>query len=344
MESSRLGKSDFRRSVDFSLIFFMLGMLNLVACSACAQDTQDSTLKELEEALSSMVGDVDIRGQVITKEGDPLQNVMIKYFSREFGDQLTHREIDYKRIRVDGTFRIREQNISSINLSFLKEGYYVETWSYGFHPDSPRKNNGGAEEFDLEIVLKKKAERAPLVKFKGILRADIHGPVSVVEVKRQGPGESWLWKNGERREIDWPYVFLSAAIGEQHGLPTSKYKLENQDYFKTGLQQGWVHFNNLGDGDGFIIFKPGKIPARPEIAMRGMISAPETGYENVLELRASDSPSKVFFFCRINGSYGKGMVTGRPIIATEEDREVARAALLIYLNPTGSRNVSYVHD
>ncbi len=326
------------------LLIPVSGFLFLFVCSACAQESQESLLEIDREIVDSHVGDVDIRGRVVSENGTPLSEVAVKYYFRDLGDQVSNRKIDYKRIEVDGDFRISRRRISSVNLSILKDGYYPEIWSFAFHPEVPRQNPGGVEKLDIEIVLQKEPIPVALKKHEGILGAEYQGPVLVVGVKRQTAGETWLIKDGKKQELSWPYVYLEADQGKNSRLPAAEFKKKGDSRARKGLGLGWLRFNDLDDGDGFVVYDPGEVGVWPEIGMRGMTEAPESGYQDNLELSAARSPSTVYFYFKVQGNYGKGMVTGRPIIALENDREVARAALLLYLNPNGSRNVSYLHD
>jgi hypothetical protein len=249
-----------------------------------------------------------------------------------------------EHLTADGDFRIRRRDISSVDLRIHKNGYYSERWWYAFNEETPRKNPNGFEIVEIEIVLENQANPLPLKKFDGILRADVRGPVSVVEVKRQGSGETWLWRNGKERDLDWPHVLLETADTGEDELSVVEFQPDNQRRTRLGLERGWVRFNDPDPGDGFIVHEAGEFPVRPEIGMRKMITAPESGYEENLELAAAERPSKVYFYCKFHGRYGKGMVSGRPDVAIEEDRQVASVAILVFLNPTGSRHVSYVHD
>ncbi len=326
------------------LMVSLLVWMVLLDCSACAQDVTDPTLKRLEKAAESMTGSIDLHGRVVDSNGILLRDVTIKYFFQEFQDSLSNETIDYKRMRVDGDFRIRESDISSVHLTVLKNGYYSETWSYGFHPERPRQNPDGIELIEISIVLEEQPVSAPLQKFTGILRTDLNGPVSVVEIKRQGSGETWLWKNGEKRELIWPHVFLATEDGSGSELSAVEFTSKDQRFLKKGLRRGRIRFNNSAEGEGFIVYEPNEMHDWAEIGMRRMTEAPEIGYIPKIEVSVEESPETIYFFCKVNGHFGKGMVSGRPIITVEEDRQVARAAILIYLNPTGSRNVSYIHN
>jgi len=74
-----------------------------------------------------------------------------------------------------------------------------------------------------------------------------------------------------------------------------------------------------------------------------MTRAPLTGYESQLLISAESGNENKFFYCRIHGNYGKGVVTNMAPIMTEDGVESAGARIVIYLNPTGSRDVSYRH-
>lgn len=330
----------------FSMIVFISGFL--VACSGPvgAQEYPDreKMLRQLEQWAETQTGSIDIHGRVVSEDGQPLMGVTVLYFFREFGDVVERKEIERERLTADGDFRIRRRNISSVNLTIFKEGYYSDRWWYGFNEETPRINPNGFETVEVEIVLEKQARRAPLKKFDGILRADVRGPVSVVEVKRQGSGASWLWKNGEKRDLEWPHVLLETSDTGKAELTVVEYQPADQRHKKPGLERGWIRFNNPNPGDGFIVHEAGEFPVRPEIGMRKMTAAPEAGYQEMLELVTGENPSEVYFYCKLHNQYGKGMVSGRPFVAVEEERQVARAAILIFLNTTGSRDVSYVHD
>lgn len=320
----------------------------LAACSnpigGQDQSEQKEMRRQLEQWLDAHYGNIDIRGLVVSEDGQPLMGVTVSYSFSKFADSVAGKEIKRESLTADGDFRIRRRNISAVYLSIHKPGYYSERWWYTFNEETPRTNPNGFETVEVEIVLEKQATRLALKKFDGILRADVRGPVSVVEVKRQGSGEAWLWKNGEKRDLDWPHVLLETADTGEDELSVVEYQDDNQRHTKLGLERGWVRFNDPDPGDGFIVHEVGEIPTRPEIGMRKMTTAPESGYEENLELAAGERPSKVYFYFRFHGQYGKGMVSGRPFVAVEEERQVARVAILLFLNPSGSRNVSYVHD
>ena len=313
--------------------------------TACAQETLDPKMwEQLEAVVDSLTGTIDVRGRVVSADGEPLTDVTVKYFFREFGDVLTGEEIDRKTKKFDGDFRIKQSGVSSVALSVFKEGYYSQNWSFGFDGEVPQDDPSNSGKFDIEFVLEKKAASAPLRKHLGILRADVTGALAVLEVQRQSSGESWLVKNGERRDLKWPHILFETADTGTERLSVVEYVPPDSRHPKPGLERGWIRFNEIDPGDGFVVYEPSMVNVhRPVVGMRGMTTAPETGYSEKLELMTEDGIPMVFFYLRLKGRFGKGMVTGRPFVTEEDGRELARVLVEIYINPTGSRDVGYDH-
>ena len=323
---------------------FLSGFIVACAFSANAQGVQSPMIEGLKKAVENLAGSIVIRGVVVSSEGRPLDNVTLKYFFRQFGDYSAQRQIEFERMQVDGVFQVERQGFSSAYFQFLKIGYYPETWSFVFDENTQRENLGEVVQVDLEIVLRRQPVSAALKRFEGILRTDAQGPVTVVEVERESGRETWVKRNGQKRGIDRLHLVLVAAEGTGSDLPVSEFEDGESHIFAKGLERGWVRLNQLEAGDGFFVLDLDDYPSRPELAFRNMNLAPENGYEPALEVSALNKRNKVFFYCRLNGQYGKGMVSGRPVIAEENGREVARASIVVYLNPTGTRDVAYVHN
>ena len=312
---------------------------------ACAQEGQDPKLKQLIDALDSQVGSLDIRGRVLSTDGQPLEDVTVQYYFREFGDVLARKEIDRKSIRIDGDFRIKGENLSSANLSFSKEGFYPEKWSFVFDETTPRENPDGYERFDIEIVLRGIPTPAPLERFDGTLRTDSSGPVSVLFTqKRLLPRMAREEEEKILRDFNWPNIYIAVDTLPDESIHKAEHIPLGKRMPIDVLAKGLIRLSQPDPGDGFVVYDPGEISLRVELGFRGMLEAPVGGYVQDLVISTPESPQKVFFYCRVNGQYGKGMVSGRPAIVVEDDREVAVAGIVVYLNPTGSRDVASIHD
>ena len=311
---------------------------------ACAQEDQGLISKDLMEAVDSQIGSLDIHGRVVSSKGEPLEDVTVLYFFRDFGDVLAQHEIDQKTKRVDVEFEIKKRDISSVNLTFLKEGFYSERWSFSFGESTPQANPSGYIPIDIEIVMTERPEPAPLHRFEGALKTDLDGLVSVVEIKRQNGRETSLRRNGEQIDIKWPYLFLEAQASAADRFEKTTFLPKGRRTAIDVIAGGRILPSQSDVKDGFIVYDPGDVPVRAELAFRKMIQAPDDEYRPELEVATPESPRWIYFFCRLNGQYGKGMVSGMPTVVVEDDREVAVARIVVYLNPTGSRDVSSVHD
>jgi len=314
----------------------------------CAQEVQNPLLKQVVDAADTRIGSLDLRGRVVSADGQLMQDVTVVYFFREFGDVLARKEVDRKSMNVDGHFRIKKRNVSSANLWIAKEGFYPERWSFVFDENTPQENPGGFERLDIEIVLFEVPSPAPLEKFEGVLRTSSTAPVSVLfSKKRLFPR---MGKEKEEQillDFSWPNIYLAVENAADGSIHTREQVPDNKRSPIDVLAKGWIRLSQPDPGDGFIIYDPGEVPPREKLAFRGMLEAPLEGYSSDLEILTSGSPRKVFFYCRVHGQYGKGMVSGRPAIVIEEDCEdceIAVAGIVVFLNPTGSRDVSYVHN
>jgi len=347
--SHRYGKGNVsmhQRNAMNMIVVVLACLLVMLGAPAGAQEepqTREEMIRLLEQWAETQVGDIDIQGTVVSDDGRPLMGVRVDFYFRELGDVVARKKVVREELVADGEFRIMREGISAVHLTFHKEGYYSERWSYLFNEETPRSNPGGFETVTVEISLEQKPEMAPLEKYSGILRFDLRGPTTGLEVERKSSRAASLWKDGERIEIERQHVVLDGPETGSSELAVAQFKDEDQGRLRDGLERGWIRFNTAEPGDGFVVYELASKPLRPEQGFREMRLAPERGYQPRLELTATESPPKVYFFCRINGRFGKGMVTGRPIIVVEDEHQEARAGVVLYMNPTGSRDVSYVH-
>jgi hypothetical protein len=82
--------------------------------TACAQEALDPEIREqLEAVVDSLIGTIDVRGRVVSADGEPLNDVTVEYYFREFGDVLTGEKIERKTKTFDSDFRIKQSGVSS---------------------------------------------------------------------------------------------------------------------------------------------------------------------------------------------------------------------------------------
>ena len=333
---------------DMKLISVVLCLASLaVVVTDCAQQYDDPAIEALVQEELKKIGDIDLRGVILSESGDPLLDVSVDYVVRKYGDVVAQVPEKTHSMSVDGSFRLRMKEISSISMSITKYGYYSVSWGYNFSSDTPRQNPGGYEIVDVEFVLTKRPEPAPLDEVEGFLRSSTKEPISVLLTsKTKIPpvmlygAEREAWK---ARKASGPNLYLEGMTDENGRFAVVEFKLRGQNNTIDGLSLGWIKHSDPVPGDGFVIFDPGEVPIRHNLVFREMNEAPIDGYYPWIELSTSGGPEIVYFYCRIAGHYGKGLVTGRPTVNKEEDEQVVIAKIIIFLNRTGSRNVAYIH-
>ena len=248
---------------------------------------------------------------------------------------------------VDYWFAIEKSDVVAIDCLFTKTGYYAERWSYSFSSAGSEPTGRIYEKSDVEIVLREKPDSARLEKYEGILRSDMGGPTSVLVTQR--PDRSIPpFKKDERQGRDGmdlarPHFFLDPAVGSDGRLESVLIEIEGLAGPQVILKGGWIAYSQLEPGDGFIEADIPETSSRIAEGFRWMTEAPATGYASRLQLAAEFGKKSRFFYCRIGGLYGKGVVTNLPRVITIDGIESASAITIVYFNPSGSRDVSYSH-
>ena len=213
-------------------------------------------------------------------------------------------------------------------------------------PGRPRHNPEGTELIQVEIVLTPKPSPAPLRKIEGLFGLP-NGPVDTVATAPSKPApvplsgeELRAWK---ARKSTGPTLSLEGWVGDDGRFAIEEYTPRGQNHTVDGLQHGWLRVSGGAAGDGFVRFVPEEIPTRSALGLRQMLQAPTDGYSSDLELGVALGEEVVYFYCRIGGQYGKGMVSGRPYVVDDDEGPIAAAKVTVFLNPTGSRDVAYIH-
>jgi len=290
-------------------------------------------------------GDIEVRFKIRSRDGEPLNRVSVRltksYLSNAMGG-----EYDPDRFVVDSEFTIEERGVSAIHVSFSKDGFYAERWEYVMSA-RPRDFWGTLYETDVEIFMNPHPTPAPLDKFEGTFRSDVDGPISVVPVTKKKPpsraSSQTETQRGQQTAFLESFLFLDAEVSANGDLLSTLFSMKRFPVPKPVLERGSLRLEGANDGDGFLPVDIGGIPAIFEHGFRNLVEAPQEGYSEVLELFPIDGEEKLFFYCRIGGRFGKGAVTNPPLVIESGGRNVAIANVIIFLNPKGSTDVSYIH-
>ena len=92
-----------RRHCLVSTILLLPGFL--VACSnpigGQDQPGQKEMRRQLEQWVEAQSGSIDIRGLVVSEDGQPLMGVTVSYIFSEFGDSVARKEVKRERLTAD---------------------------------------------------------------------------------------------------------------------------------------------------------------------------------------------------------------------------------------------------
>ena len=301
--------------------------------------------KVIDDFVQQHAGDIEITFRIRSTYGEPLNRVRVRltrsHLSGAMGD-----EYDPDRFVVDSEFRIKERDVSAVHLFFVKDGYYGERWEYVMS-ERPQEILGEVFRIEVEISMTPHPSPAPLNKYEGPFRSDVDGPISVLSAARMNPPNRTSSQpeslGGTRSAFPEPYVYLDAEVTDNGQLSSTLFWMKRFPVPKPVLDRGFLKLAGAKDGDGFLPADIGPIPVIFEHGFRKLVEAPQAGYSQVLELYPVDGREKLFFYCRIGGRFGKGAVTNPPLIIESGGRNVAIANVVIFLNPTGSTDVSFLH-
>ena len=298
--------------------------------------------KQPEPGEPILFGPLVVSGTIKDQSNRSLSNVRV-YVTEIV---LTEREYNRGRSVVvrDGNFKITCENCSAMTLSFDKEGYYsTKAEALYFKkrndgtplPELLVVNQDGTlpvvEQTDMEVILEQITHDkfAELVSFTvGIssgpnwndLVALIDGgrvrsvPLSVVQAKSSSV-ESPL------------YIQLKPALdssGQLVAVPASPRPVPAPAILD------FSHANG-----GIIDYRPSTSVERK--VFREMKTAPKGGYKNRITVEPTRGED-LYFYCLINGMYGKGHMGLRFDHASRNRKGVA-LGMILYVNPNGSRNL-----
>lgn len=299
----------------------------------------------IEDFYRQYSGDIEIVISIRSTDGKPLKRVNVNLTTDDLSDPMGD-NYDPDRFEVDSEFRIERRGVSAVHLLFTKTGFYSERWSY-MMVERPPESWDRTHRIDVEIMMKPHPIPAPLEKFEGSLRSDVNGPLSVVSAAKRKPVKrktSQLDKAEEpQAPFPEPYLFLDAGVSSDGLLLSTLFSMKRFPVPKPVLDRGSIRIVGAKDGDGFLPLDIGEIPAIFEHGFRDLVEAPKFGYLEALDLSPVNGKEKLFFYCQIEGRFGKGAVTNPPLIIESGGRNIAIANVLLFLNPTGSTDVSYLH-
>lgn len=291
-------------------------------------------------------GTIEIAGSVVDQDGLGLEGFVIQV--GEVGGRNPLGSLSKRKAAsFDRRFLITRTGVSTIDCIFLKDGYYSERRSFSISEAENDESKHFLSKRDVVIVLQKIPDPAPLEKYVGFLTSNSIGAKSVLYTQKLPLSETPLsaeqLKERKRLNLARPHIYLEPDSDIDGKFGRVFMELEETSGKRAVLRLGRVKLSQPESGDGFFAADFTESIFNVHKGLRKMTRAPSVGYESNLEISVDDEAVNRFFYCRIHGQYGKGVVTNLAPIISRNGIESVTVDIEIFLNPTGSRDVSYIH-
>jgi hypothetical protein len=307
-----------------------------VAAVAALDDSQPN------DPTGYLRGKINVEGCVVDEEGSQLAGVTMDVRKATFvGDPV--RPTVEKRWRqvVDGCFELECEACTRFDVLFYKEGYFDLKRSWGMKPDGTT----GKELIDegIEIVLELKPVPVDTIHYSGSLLLDATGVKEIVALGKRYQGTQVLRADKTMDSLSEPFVRLVAERDAEGAFLTQDRPVaERKGVTRTAPVGARLHFS--GPHDGLVPYDPKGEAKTVGDVYREMREAPASGYQSTIDFDKLEPRYRAgfYFYCRIDGKYGKGFISGPYFMSMNSFKEVG-AQIDVKLNPDGSRNVT-THD
>ena len=264
----------------------------------------------------------DLQFTVTDTDGKPLDGVMMKMrLERPIVQLLLSGESESKVMEkktVDSKFRIHEKGWPSLELTFMKDGYYIETRRYhiNFMPNDSRDLGPDGKpklvmKEDIQVVMYKGVPAAELVgTTRGTLQYDFEkgmrtvADLSAFDKKTEKPKKTTVSEeDGEEEEEEDEEDYVEKRIRIEMKSVDLKAKPKASKYIELDFRRDengealfdgmlWdtlcpasfiIRLHSDDPGDGFVaVDQLGSGFVRPEEYDKRYPAAPETGYQKEL--------------------------------------------------------------
>lgn len=308
----------------------------------------------MQRLLDSRKGRYALEGVVIDEDETPLINISLR-ISKENLIGFDKWKTDSEERNISGAFSVSARGYFGVRLTFNKEGYYEESiyFSAPGSDDIRKPQESAIDRRDIRIVLEKKGDITQLTEqdFKLTFRRQdgvSSGRVADLDLKK------WALPFDDR----YLYPIQVADLLDPEQLPPGcLYVLPNvnDDGHIASIDKADPNWHRplmlpqelrlvLTDPDGGLIAYDQK---EGEQAFWSMKRAPEEGYEQELVLDAdwlfrrsrrlvSYPNHGIYFFFKVDGRYGKGLIETPQFIEGDYALEVK---VLLQMQMDGTRNL-----
>jgi hypothetical protein len=262
---------------------------------------------------------------------------------RRFDTEIFESRNTRRTETVDGWFRVECEDCSDLKLRFHKEGFYPKKVGIDLTQEElaelalePDKRAQGVKRTGIVVRLVRAKQPVKLDRHEGTLDFSQEGVgrVLIVDSKRRG---SLPLKHLEATHDSSAGKGLPAHISVNPGESPSTLFFGDDGSFKAQPSvAGPVVLDLSAAKGGVILFEPKG--ANPTQIFREMKLAPEDGYQDHLTI-LPDFQGELYFFCIIDGTYGKGRVSAPWIQYGPRDQTSVATYVEVLLNPDGTRNL-----
>jgi hypothetical protein len=299
-----------------------------------------------EEGEPIPFGPIVASGSVVDQDGRTLSDVEVGVWEQILtgqGGLVIKRE--WTETVFDGGFETSCDDCSVLRLRFSKEGFYAKVVEVVYL---------GETKGDLPEVIHRTGGILPTVERRGIsvvLERAEHQPVNLIRMSgRLDAGPDWyahalVVNPGRSRTVplevllakagsgDMPeYIALEPGLDEKGALAFTSAKAGG--LLRPSPAPAVIDFSK--SGGGVVFYQPSTDVMA--LAYREMKEAPEDGYESRVVVEAGRGDD-VYFYCFINGMYGKGRFTGLRFEYRNREPRGVSLGIEILLNPDGTRNL-----
>jgi len=310
----------------YGIAVCMIGIA--MTCTAATGQTpsEQQTLDRMKKEFGSVFGRIVISGRVIDGEGKALSGVdlteshsdLTMSFRTFFLGVEGNDGPQAARSTVSGHFSFDISDTGGVDLSFHKHGYYGKDLSFVYVEPGPNvRIDGRVQYYDIDVVMEKVGDVGPERTYYTSIPISAGKQLKVWVVRESLPGLEGIVKSVTAlKDVKGPGLYVR----------------------ETATKQLELVLGNGGSGEGFKSVVATGATRSERIA--GLRRAPATGYEVILPLAITPQgrlKSPVFFYSKIAGLFGKGLVTG----VTHDASRGWRINLDLYFALDGTRNVGW---
>ncbi len=336
-------------------VFLLLAVAGIIGCdfeqgksrtwSSLSKKEQKQIDHDARRQLRDIfIGDIDLSGNVVSSSGKQLNNVSMNLY------HISTRVRE--KVPIDGTFDLHYTNVTGVGLWFEADGHYSDGATFSIGADVTNRNASYKRcilqtniLFTLEAI---GGPEASLEKYSRHITFSSDGPSEVGK---------FTWDNFWTPDVDTlptsappetAYFVLHAETDGTQISITNMTRIFSGSFGNTVKREAvasQAQLRIVGEDCGIIFHKVlqgpnASIPRDRRRILHEMKDAPVGPYTTSLIFPVSPELTRVYFFVKIHGKYGKGWSRlDSPSGPRTGTHSRINAFVEFYMQPDGTRNV-----